>query len=177
MTEDAIRSGLAALAETDYLAVDATGHVSCLYPFSTTPTSHVIVINGQPQYAMCSIDALGMPAMLGQALDIAAGCAVCDRPITFRVAPGTIVAATPSEAMVVAHPDEAEPAFATRCPFTVFVCGQGHADQFMRRIAGTQGLPLTEALRHAEEIFGSLLTEVIPASRPRGRRWGQSRDA
>lgn len=176
-TEDAIRSELATLADADYLALDATGHVSCPYPFSVTPTSHVIVINGQPRSAMCSIDALGIPAMLGQELDIAGRCAVCDRPITLRVGPGTIVAATPPETMVVARRDEAEPAFAACCPFTVFVCGQEHAEQFGRRIAGTHTLPLTEALTHAEEIFGSLLAEEIPASRPRGRRWGQSRDA
>lgn len=177
MTEDAIRSGLATLAEADYLALDATGQVSCLYPFSTTPTAHVIVINGQQRHAMCSIDALGIPAMLGHELDIAGRCAVCDRSITLRVGPGTIVAATPLEAMVVARRDEAEPAFATCCPFTVFVCGQEHADQFMRRIDGTRALSLPDTLQHAEAIFGALLAETIPATRPRGKGWGPSPDA
>jgi hypothetical protein len=175
--EDAIRSELATLAEADYLALDGDGQVSCLYPFSTTPTSHVVFIDGQPRSAMCSIDALGIPAMLGQELDITGGCAVCHRPITLRIAPGTIVSVTPPEAMVVARRDEAEPAFAACCPFTVFVCGPEHAEQFTRRIAGTQTLPLTEALTLAEEIFGGLLAAVIPATRPRGKRWEPSRDA
>lgn len=174
-TEDAIRAGLVALAQADYLALDGRGLVSCLYPFSTTPTGHVVVINGQQRYAMCSIDALGIPAMLGQELDIAGRCAVCDRPITLRVGPGAIVTVTPPEAMVVARRDEAEPAFAACCPFTVFVCGQDHAEQFVRRVTGTHPLPLSEALMRAEEIFGSLLAEEIPASRPRGRRWEASR--
>ena len=175
-TEGTIRAGLIALAEADYVALNCGGQVSCLYPFSTTPTSHVIVINGQQRYAMCSIDALGIPAMLDQELDIAGGCAVCGWPITLRVGPGTIVAATPPEAMVVAHRDEAEPAFAACCPFTVFVCDQAHAEQFVHRITGSHTLPLAEALTHAEAIFGGLLAEVIPASRPRGRHWGQSGD-
>ena len=176
-TEDAIRAELTTLAEADFLALDATGHVSCLYPISTTPTSHVVVIDGQQRSAMCAIDALGIPAMLGQELDIAGRCAVCDRPIKLRVGPGTIMAATPAETMVVARRDEAEPAFAACCPFTVFVCSQDHAEQFVRRITGAHKLPLTVALAHAEEIFGGLFAEEIPASRPRGRRWGQSRDA
>ena len=176
-TEDAVRSELAALAEADYLALDITGHVTCLYPFSTTPTSHVVVINGQQRYAMCSIDALGIPAMLGQELDIAGGCAVCDQPITLRVGPHTIVAASPPEAMVVARRDEAEPAFAACCPFTVFVCGQEHADRFIRRITGTHALPLSEALVHAEKIFADLLAKDLPAHRPRGERWDASGNA
>jgi hypothetical protein len=74
-------------------------------------------------------------------------------------------------------PRWAEPAFAACCPYTVFVCGQDHAEQFARRIAGTYGLTLAEALRHGEEIFGELLAEYLPANRARGKRWGSARDA
>lgn len=176
MTEEMIRSGLATLAAADYLALDAGGQLSCLYPFSTTPTPHVVVIDEQRRFAMCAIDALGIPAMLNEELTIEGRCAVCDAPIALGVRLGANVAATPPMTMVVARRDEAEPAFATCCPFTVFVCGQEHADQFVRRIAGTHALTLAEALMHAEEIFGGLLAEVIPASRPRGKRWGPSRD-
>jgi hypothetical protein len=79
--------------------------------------------------------------------------------------------------MVVARRDEAAPAFAACCPYTVFVCGQEHAEQFARRIAGAHALTLAEALRHGEKIFGALLAEDLPANRPRGKRWGSSRDA
>jgi hypothetical protein len=175
-TEDAIRSGLTELAIADYVALDEGGQVSCLYPFSTTPTSHVIVIDGQPRYAMCSIDALGIPAMLGQELDVVGHCAVCNAPITLRVAPGAVVCAEPATAMVVARRDEAEPAFAACCPFTVFVCSQQHAEQFMRRITNINVLTLPEALEQAEAIFGGLLGEALPAKRRRGNRWKPSRD-
>lgn len=177
MSEDAIRAGLAALAAADYLALDPAGQITCLYPFSAAPTPHVVVIDGQPRYAMCSIDALGIPAMLGQELDVEGRCAVCNAPLALRVRPGEIVAADPPEALVVARRDEAEPAFAACCPFTVFVCGQKHADQFMRRIVGAHTLPLPEALVHAETIFADLLAEDLPAHRPRGKRWEASRDA
>ncbi|MBA3450182.1 MAG: alkylmercury lyase family protein [Chloroflexia bacterium] len=176
-TQEAIRAGLTTLVSGDYLALDATGQVSCLYPFSTTSTAHAVIIEGQRRFAMCAIDALGIPAMLDEELDIDGRCVVCHAPITLRVRPGTIVMAAPPTAMVVARRDETEPAFAACCPFTVFVCGQEHADEFMRRIAGTHALPLPEALVHAEQIFNSLFTEAIPATRPRGKRWGSSRDA
>ena len=176
-TDASIHSELTTLAAADYLARGDSGQVSCLYPFSTTRTPHIVVIDGQPRFAMCSIDALGIPAMLGQELEMSGRCAACDAPIALRVAPGTILTATPPETMIVARRDEAEPAFAACCPFTVFVCGQEHADAFARRVAGTHALSLAEALTHAEAIFGDLLTEEIPASRPRGRHWRQVRDA
>ena len=176
-TAGAIRAGLATLVAADYVALDGSGRVSCLYPFSCAPTSHGIVIDGQRRFAMCAIDALGLPALLGRERDVEGRCAVCDHPIALRVAPGTIVAATPPEAMVVARRDEAEPAFTACCPFTVFVRGEEHARRFRRRITAAQALSLPEALMHAEPIFGNLLGGAIPARRPRGRRWGPSRDA
>lgn len=174
---EAIRDGLRALAAADYLALDAGGRVTCLYPLSATPTSHVVLVVGARRFAMCAIDALGFPAMLNRELGIEGRCAVCDMPIALRVRPGATVTAAPPTALVVARRDEAEPAFAACCPFTVFVCGPEHADQFMRQIAGTHALSLPEALTHAEAIFGGLLADAIPASRPRGKHWGLSRDA
>jgi hypothetical protein len=173
---EAIKDGLRDLAAADYLALDASGHVTCLYPLSVVPTPHAVVVNGSRRFAMCAIDALGMPAMLDQEPDIEGSCAICDVPISLRVRPRTIVSVAPAATMVVARRDEAEPAFATCCPFTVFVCGQEHADQFVRRIAGASVLSLPDALQHAEAIFGGLLAEEIPAARPRGKGWRPARD-
>jgi hypothetical protein len=174
---EAIREALRVLAAADYLALDADGQVTGLYPFSATPTSHVVVIDGQRRFAMCAIDALGVPAMLAAEIAIEGRCAVCDASIALRVRRGAVVSATPPEAMVVARRDEAEPAFAACCPYTVFVCSQEHAEQFARRIAGAHTLTLAEALRHGEKIFAGLLAEDLPANRPRGKSWGPSRDA
>ncbi len=84
---EAIQEGLRGLAAADYLALDADGHVTCLYPLSVAPTPHAVVVDGARRFAMCSIDAMGMPAMLDQALDIEGRCAVCDAPIALRVGP------------------------------------------------------------------------------------------
>ena len=66
------------LSAADYLALDTSGEVSCLYPFSATPTPHAVVIDRQPRYAMCAIDALGTATMLNKALDITGHCAICN---------------------------------------------------------------------------------------------------
>ena len=171
---EAIWEGLRELAAADYLALDAGGQPTCLYPLSVTPTPHAVVVNGARRFAMCAIDALGMPAMLDRELDIEGRCAVCDVQIALRVRPGSIATVAPAATMVVARRDEAEPAFATCCPFTVFVCGQEHADQFGEQIAGTRVLSLPDAFQHAEQIFGALLAETLPATRPRGKSWGPS---
>ena len=113
---EAIQDALRVLAAADYLALDDDGQVTCLIPFSATPTSHVVVIDGQRRFAMCAIDALGVPAMLGAEIDIDGRCAVCDASIALRVRRGAIVSATPPEAMVVARRDEAEPALPAVVP-------------------------------------------------------------
>jgi hypothetical protein len=169
-TEVAAR--LRELAAGDYLCLDEAGQVGCLYPLSPGPTSHVVVIDGQRRFAMCAIDLLGIPAMLGRALDLEARCAACGRAIELRVRPGAVIAADPPNALVVARRDEAAPAFAACCPFTLFACEPGHAEHLAERIAGATVLTLDAALSHAEEIFGDLLAPTLPAARRRGRRWG-----
>jgi hypothetical protein len=169
-SEDAIQVGLHTLAAADYLALDDDGQITCLYPFSATPTPHVVRIKGQRRFAMCAIDALGIPAMLGQNLDIEGRCAICDIPIALSVRPGAVLRVMPATALVVARRDETEPAFTACCPFTVFTCGPQHAAQFLRRISGAHILPLAEALARAEEIFAGLLADALPARRPRGQR-------
>ncbi len=51
------------LVAADYVATDGAGKPVCLYPLSPAPTAHLVRIDGQPRYAMCAIDALGIPAM------------------------------------------------------------------------------------------------------------------
>jgi hypothetical protein len=158
---------LAVLAAADYLGLDADGRVACLYPFSPTPTPHVVVIDGRRRYAMCAIDALGMAAMLGRAVEVDGVCAACGAPIRLRVAPGTIVAAEPPEAVVLARRSGDEPACETCCPFTLFACGPGHGAELAARLPETTVVALAEALHHGETIFGDFLGEALPARRRR----------
>src|SRR5438034_5938280 len=64
-------AGLDASAVNELAAADAVhvanGVVAVAYPFSGTPTPHRVALDGLPAvYAMCAIDALGLPAMAGR---------------------------------------------------------------------------------------------------------------
>lgn len=165
-----IPAHLAALAAADYLSLDADGRVACLYPFSPTPTLHMVVIGGRRRYAMCSIDALGMAAMLGQAVEIESVCADCGTPIRLEVAPGTVIRAQPAETVVLARRSDNEPACETCCPFTRFACGPAHGAELAARLPETTVETLEDALRHAEAIFADFLAETLPARRPRSEK-------
>jgi NAD-dependent dihydropyrimidine dehydrogenase PreA subunit len=63
--------GLDAAAVDELSAADAVhvvnGVVAVAYPFSGTPTPHRVELDGLPAvYAICAIDALGLPAMAGR---------------------------------------------------------------------------------------------------------------
>ncbi|KAK4938775.1 hypothetical protein LTR66_015066, partial [Elasticomyces elasticus] len=56
---------LSALQEHDYVRVDKYGKISVAYPFSIGPTRHRVELqNGVTVFAMCAIDALGIPPMV-----------------------------------------------------------------------------------------------------------------
>ncbi|MEU0514886.1 MULTISPECIES: alkylmercury lyase family protein [Amycolatopsis] len=56
---------LGRLHERDVIRLTSTGDIRAAYPFSAVPTRHrVHLADGPTVYAICMIDALGMPAML-----------------------------------------------------------------------------------------------------------------
>jgi hypothetical protein len=56
---------LSALHRGDYVRLDTAGRIVAAYPFSPGPTRHRVTLpGGRTVFAMCAIDALGIPAML-----------------------------------------------------------------------------------------------------------------
>ncbi len=71
LRQAAADAGLDAAALGELAAADAVhvvnGVVAVAYPFSGTATPHRVELDGLPAlYAMCAIDALGLPAMAGR---------------------------------------------------------------------------------------------------------------
>ena len=160
---------IAELVAADYVATASAGTPVCLYPLSPTPTPHLVRIDGQPRYAMCAIDALGIPAMLDREVPIEAACGACRTSVRLVVRPGEVVAADPASTVVVARRDEREPAASACCPFTVFACTAHHGEALVAATTGTHLLSLAEALSQGEVIFGDLRrADTLPARR---RRW------
>ncbi len=163
----ALGSHLRTLAEGDYLGFDAAGRLTCLYPFSVTPTPHVVVLDGARRFAMCSLDALGMAAMFGREVDIESACPACGTPIRLRVRPGAVASVEPTGALVVARRDAETPAYEACCGFTVFACGLEHADPLLARTSHTTVLDPPKALVVADAIFAAMLGDTLPAERTR----------
>lgn len=164
---DALRLHLRTLADADYLGFDSAGHLTCLYPFSAVPTRHVVTFDGTRRFAMCSLDALGLAAMLGRPVEVESTCPVCGTPVRLTVRPGAVLNVEPPAAVVVAKRDGEAPAFEACCGLTVFACGPDHADVLLARTADALALDLPAALGVGETIFAGLLGDSLPAKRKR----------
>jgi hypothetical protein len=81
------QAALAALAAADLVHADpATGRVRVAYPFSGPPTPHrVELAEGPPVYAMCALDALGIPQMTRRNGRISSADPTSGQPITVTV--------------------------------------------------------------------------------------------
>ena len=160
--------GLDASALDQLDAADAVhvvnGVVAVAYPFSGTPTPHRAWLDGLPAvWAMCAIDALGLPAMAGRDGRITSADPADGTPIEVTVRDGTW-SWTPAGAVVVAARAAGRGtdcgSFEVMCPHTVFYASRPSA---LAWLAGHGGLD-AEILDHEAAIecgrlnFGTLLT-------------------
>lgn len=136
--------------------------VQSAYPFSGFPTAHAVHLTAGPQvYALCAIDALGMPVMLGQAANIVSRCAECHIPVEVAVAPSGLARYSPRESVVwfpIAE-DVCCPVAESRCPDINFFCSSDHRDTWWQARGQPEGLSMTmpEAFEAGREIFGKIL--------------------
>jgi alkylmercury lyase-like protein len=64
------------------------GRVVAAYPWSGTPTPFVTILaDGRERWACCAIDALGVPAMLGQPVTVRTACHHCAERFDLAVTP------------------------------------------------------------------------------------------
>src|SRR5262245_61413182 len=76
----------------------ASREILSAYPFSAVPTSHRVELGTQRSvYAMCAIDALGMPFMLDTDAVIHSACAQCSTALSLRVSQGKLSEVVPEE--------------------------------------------------------------------------------
>ncbi len=62
--------------------------IELAYPFAGTPTAFSVTLpGGRRRYAVCAIDALGVPALLGQPVVIRSHCHHCREPLEIAVRP------------------------------------------------------------------------------------------
>ena len=156
------RAALRRLADADLVHTDpATGAVTTAYPFSGVPTPHVVRVDGSPSlHAMCAIDALGIPLMVGRDGVISSVSPLTHRPITVEHHTGTWRWDPVSAIVLVAFNEATGPSVCRSCPFITFHATAEDAAAYLRQCAAASGriVTQTEAVDAAQAEFGRLLT-------------------
>jgi alkylmercury lyase-like protein len=153
---------LARLAEEDLVHRDPRdGELVVAYPFSGTPTAHRVELDGGKEvYAMCAVDALGIPFMLGQPGEIRSRDPLIGSEINVRIEPGVALEWRPDAAVVLWGATGGNgPSAATCCQFVHFFSSGENARGYLAerpRLTGEiLGIPV--AAEAGKAIFGNLL--------------------
>ena len=159
-----IRQILRRLTALDLLLGNATGEtVLAAYPFSATPTPHRVRLIGREVFALCAVDALGIPAMLQEGAGISSQCGHCESAVEIQARPEQVTRYLPPEAVVWFPSSEGDccPVAQSRCPNISFFCTSDHLEAWRKANGQPAGvvLSLLEAFEAGRAIFGSLLVE------------------
>lgn len=137
------------------------GAITHAYPFSNEPTSHRVRLAGGPEvFAMCAIDALGMPFMLRRDADIISLCAGCGTEVRVEVRGGHVTAYAPSDVTVwLGEMSEGCVAATDLCPDLNFFCSTACIDAWISAHPGKLGerLDFEDAVSRGRHLFESLL--------------------
>lgn len=163
LTEDQVGSALHRLASADLVALDASGDLVGVFPLSARPTRHRVTLpNGRELHAMCAVDALGVPAMVGQpgtihSSDPSTGGAIC-----VEISDQTVVA-EPAETVVLLCRSGAGPLASACCSVIDFYASADGAQAALEEftVAG-QVLQLANALDLGVELFARLPANPMP---------------
>ncbi|MFD5193194.1 alkylmercury lyase family protein [Streptomyces sp. NPDC058357] len=152
---------LAELAREDFLTLDGEGNIRAAYPFSAIPTRHrVRLTSGVEMWSMCAIDALGIPAMLGQEAVISSTDPVTGAPITVTSTTGTLQWEPATAVVFVGQRPGGGPAASACCDALNFFTDPDNARTWTSQHPDVPGRVVDQA--HAERIgqqtFGPLLT-------------------
>jgi hypothetical protein len=146
------------LATDDLIAIDDQGQLQAAYPFSPTPTAHTVDLNGVTVYAMCAIDALGIPYMLGTDATVESRDPHTGAPITVTVNAGKAVF-LPDTAVVVYAASAATGRSVDTCCSTInFFTDSTAARSWMSAHPGLAATMLSQAdaVTLGRDIFGAL---------------------
>ena len=158
------RAALAALAAADLVHTDpATGSITVAYPFSGRPTPFRVELAGGPAvFAMCAVDALGIPQMLRRDGRISSVDPTSGQPITVEVHAG-VWRFQPATTVVLsgrtADGDACDTAADWCCPYINFHTDREAAHTYRRAHPGmtSQLFDQAEAVKTARWAFGGLL--------------------
>jgi len=160
---------LAALAAADLVHTDpATGTIAVAYPFSGRPTPYRVELAGGPAvFAMCAVDALGIPQMLGRDGQISSVDPTTGQPITVEVHAGAWRFQPATTVLLsgrTAAGDACDTAADWCCPYINFHTDPQAAETYLRAHPGITATLFGQAaaVQAAGQAFGGLLDPSHP---------------
>jgi len=156
------------LAEHDLIHCDpATGSIVAAYPFSGIRTPHrVEVEGGKPVYAMCAVDALGIPLMLDADAAVSSSDPISGESIRVLMRGGNASWDPPEAVVFVGRLAASGPAAQCICPVLNFFTSAAAAQTYQQAHPELEGsvYPPVEAIEAAQKAFGNLLGATPLAS-------------
>ncbi len=169
MAPAVLRRSLRDLAARDLIVLDPARHaVTGAYPFTGHATEHRVIVDGRTVHAMCAVDALGAPAMIGRDAAIESSCRACQAPIRVETQNKgtTLTPPAPGDAVVWLDLRHANGCSATSlCAATAFFCSDAHLQAWRESPQPTRRghrLSMTEAHQLGMAIFLPRLTPPKP---------------
>jgi hypothetical protein len=158
-TLDRLADGAAPLIEADLIQTDDNVLLVVAYPFSVEPTRHrVALCDGRGYYAMCAIDALGIPYMLDQPGEIQSQEPDGREMVRVAVDPERGPTWTPAGAVAVAAFGEGCCLAQSACPHINLFASHGAAARYLDSHVLHGGvLPITDAVAAGRWQFGDAL--------------------
>lgn len=163
MSPSTVDEILRQLDESDVIYLDPDSHeIASAYPFSNLPTPHLVAFLDEhgnecgKAYAMCAVDALGIPFMLNEMVRISSRCGSCGAEISLDLK-GAVEDAR--EEAVWFGLRRSDHAATSACPTIQFFCSKEHLAKWIDANPGQVGTPLSlkEAAELAREIFRGML--------------------
>jgi Alkylmercury lyase len=150
------------LQERDVMWLDReNGLVTVAYPFSGTPTEHRVELrdSGTEIFAMCAVDALGIPFLAGQLATVRSRALMSGEEIELLIDPAGVKEWEPQGAVVLAAISGDGPSASFCCPHVNFVSSRKDAEALLEKGSMEQGqiFEMGEAIDLGERIFGTLL--------------------
>lgn len=152
-----LEDGLAELQHRDVLRLERDHRsVALAYPFSGTATPHRVTLgdSGTAVFAMCAIDALGIPFLAGRPATVRSRDPVTGAPIEVTIDPEGRREWEPPEAAVVAAVSGTGTTADCCCPHVNFVARREGGQE--RGLTGLV-LEMPDAIELGRRIFGDLL--------------------
>lgn len=164
-----LHASLKDLDARDLIVLDRGSHViTGAYPFTDRETEHRVIVDGQTVHAMCAVDALGAPAMIGRDAVIESSCRGCNGAIRIETRDkGTALKLSDSlDTVVWLGLEFSDGCSATSlCSVTAFFCSDEHLQSWRQARDGDYPgyrLAMAEAHQVGLAIFSPRLTISAP---------------